>query len=141
MRMTERSTKRTRWGGAVAEMAVVAPLFVFFIFGQIESARLGMVAQLLTTAAREGCRVAVVNGNTNDDVTTRIDTVLSAASITGKNVVQTPADCTKVRATDTPNTITVTITVPYSNVSWLPAPLFLKSATVSASAVLSSERP
>ena len=66
---------RVRWGGAVLEMAVVAPLFVFFIFGQIESARLGMVAQVLATAAREGCRAAVINGNTTTQATIAKDAI------------------------------------------------------------------
>ena len=37
--------------------------------------------------------------------------------------------------------ITVTLRMPYSQVSWLPTPYFLKTANVTASATLSSERP
>lgn len=132
---------RARWAGAVVEMAVVAPLFIFLIFGQIESARLGMVAQLLATAAREGCRVAVINGNTNTDVTSQVNTILTGAGISSYTFTQTPTDCTTVHAGDTPNTITVSLSVPYRNVSWLPAPFFLKDATITAAATMSSERP
>jgi Flp pilus assembly protein TadG len=139
--MRARRQRRSRWGGAVVEMAVVAPLFVLFILGQIESARLGMVAQLLTTAARDGCRIAVIDGKTNADVTNQIAADLNLAGITGVTTVQTPTDCTTVRATDTPNTITVTLSVPYSRVGWLPTPYFLNSATITASATMSSERP
>jgi Flp pilus assembly protein TadG len=122
-------------------MAMVAPLFIFLIIGQIESARLGMVAQLLTTAARDGCRIAVIDGKTNTDVNNQIAADLAIAGITGVTTVQTPTDCTTVRATDTPSTITVTLTVAYSQVSWLPTPYYLKTASVSASATMSSERP
>jgi Flp pilus assembly protein TadG len=125
----------------VVELAFVMPLFIFLIFGQIESARLGMVAQLLTTGAREGCRVAVINGNTNTDVTNQVNTFLNVANITGVTTTQVPTDCTTVHATDNPNTITLTLSVPYSQVSWLPSPFFLKTATITATAVLSSERP
>lgn len=139
--MRQLRTRKRRRGAAIVEMALVLPLFIALIFAQIESARLGMVSQLLTTAAREGCRVAVVNGNTNADVTNRVNTVLNSLAITGATMTQTPTDCTTVHAGDSPNTITVTLSVPYSRVSWLPVPYFLTSATITASATLSSERP
>jgi Flp pilus assembly protein TadG len=132
---------RRRRGTAVAEMAVVMPLFIFLIFGQIESARLGMVSQLLTTAAREGCRVAVVDGNTNTDVNNRLTSILTSMGISGWALTQTPTDCTTVHAADTTNTITVSLSVPYSAVSWLPSPFFLKNVTVTSAATMSSERP
>jgi Flp pilus assembly protein TadG len=132
---------RKRFGSAIVEMAVVAPIFVFFIFGQIEAARLGMVAQLLVTAAREGCRVAVIDGKTNADVTAQITSDLSYAGISGVTTTQTPADCTTVHMGDSPNTVAITLSVPYTSVSWLPAPFFLKTATITATATLSSERP
>jgi Flp pilus assembly protein TadG len=132
---------RQRRGAAIVEMAVVAPIFVFFIFGQIEAARLGMVAQLLVTAARDGCRVAVINGKTNADVTAQINSDLTYAGITGVTTTQTPTDCTTVHMGDTPNTVAITLSVPFSSVSWLPTPYFLKTATVTATATLSSERP
>jgi Flp pilus assembly protein TadG len=139
--MRTRRIRKTRRAGAVVEMAAVLPLFIFLIFGQIESARLGMVAQLLATASREGCRVAVINGKTNSDVTNQVNSILSGAGISGVTMTQTPTDCTTVHASDTPNTITVTLSVPYSNVGWLPVPYFLKTATVTATATMSSERP
>ena len=53
-----------RRGASAVEMAVIAPVFLTLVLGIIESSRLGMVSQLLTTAVREGCRVAVINGMT-----------------------------------------------------------------------------
>src|SRR4051812_31810099 len=50
--MRLRSKSRRRVGAVVVEMAVVLPIFIGLVMGQIESSRLGMVAQLLTTAAR-----------------------------------------------------------------------------------------
>ncbi len=124
-------------------MAFVMPLFVALMMGQIESARLGMVAQVLSTAAREGCRVAIIDGNVNKDVTDRINSVLSGGGIISSNVVvtQTPADCTTVKSSSTSNTITVKLSVPYSKVSWVRTPFFLKTAQVTATAIMSSERP
>jgi hypothetical protein len=122
-------------------MALVAPVFVMLLMGQLESARLGMVSQLLTTAAREGCRTAVIPGNAETDVQNRINTVLSGSGISVGTVTPTcPAGYTwNTAPMGTP--ITVSLSVPYSQVSWLGTPFFLKNATVSASATLSSENP
>jgi Flp pilus assembly protein TadG len=122
-------------------MAIVAPVFVALILGQIETSRLGMVSQLLTTAAREGCRVAVVAGNTQTDVQTRVTAVLSGSGIPVGTVTPT---CPSPYSWDTApqgTPITVSLSVPYSSVSWLGTPFFLQNATVSASATLSSEHP
>jgi Flp pilus assembly protein TadG len=122
-------------------MAIIAPVFVALVMGQIETARLGMVSQLLTTAAREGCRVAVISGNTQDDVQNRVNAVLSGSGIPVGIVTPTcPSPYTWTSAPmGTP--ITVSLSVPYSQVSWLGTPFFLKNAVVNASATLSSENP
>jgi Flp pilus assembly protein TadG len=117
--------RRERAGTSAVEFALVAPLFVALVMGQIETSRLGMVSQLITTAAREGCRVAVLDGSTEADVQNRVTAVLSGSGIPVGTV--TP--------------ITVSLSVPYAQVSWLGAPFFLANATVSASATLSSENP
>jgi Flp pilus assembly protein TadG len=128
-------------GASAVEMALVAPVFVVLLLGLLEAARLGMVCQLLTTAAREGCRVAVLEGMTQTDVQNRVDAVLSGSGISVGTVTPTcpaPYDWTTAPAA-TP--ITVSLSVPYSQVSWLAAPVFLKNTTVSASATFSSEHP
>ena len=43
----------TRRGGSAVEMAFLTPVLLALVMGMIEAARLGMVCQLLTTAARE----------------------------------------------------------------------------------------
>ena len=48
-----------------------------------------MVAQMLTTAAREGCRVAVLDGMTQTDVQNRINAVLSGSGISVGTVTPT----------------------------------------------------
>ena len=128
-------------GTSAVEMAVVAPVFVALLMGVFESSRLGMVAQLLTTAAREGCRVAVLPGSTQSDVQTRITTVLSGSGIAVGTVTPTcPAPYAWQTAPGgTP--ITVSLSVPYSQVSWLGTPYFLNGTVVMASATLSSENP
>ena len=122
-------------------MAIVAPVFVAMMIGQLESSRFGMVSQLLTTAAREGCRVAVVPGHTQTDVQNRITTVLSGSGISVGTVTPTAPSPYTWSSAPQGTAITVSLSVPYSQVSWLGAPFFLNGATVSASATMSSENP
>lgn len=128
-------------GASAVELAIVAPVIVAFIMAQIEASRLGMVSQLLTTAAREGCRVAVVPGHTQSDVQTRVNAVLSGSGIPTQTVTPTcPSGYTWSTAPQG-TAITVSLSVPYSQVTWLGSPYYLASATISASATMSSENP
>ena len=71
------------------EMAFIAPVFLTLVLGIIESSRLGMVSQLLTTAAREGCRVAVINGMNLSEVQNRVHSVLNGSGISVGTVTPT----------------------------------------------------
>src|SRR5262245_41192221 len=112
-----RRPRRSKGANAV-EMAIITPVFLALVMGQLESSRLGMVAQLLTTAAREGCRVAVVPGHTQSDVQTRVNAVLDGSGISVGNVTPTcPSPYTWTSAPQG-TAITVSLSVPYSSVSW-----------------------
>ena len=52
---------RTR-GQAMAEFAIVAPLFFLLLFGIIEVGRFIFYYEVLSNATREGARYAIVNG-------------------------------------------------------------------------------
>jgi Flp pilus assembly protein TadG len=122
-------------------MALLAPVLVTLLLGMIEAARLGMVAQLLTTAAREGCRVAVLDGMTQTDVQDRINAVLGGSGISVGTV--TPTCPSPYTWTSAPGgtAITVSLGVPFSQVTWLKVPGFFGGVTISAAATMSSERP
>lgn len=139
--MKLRNRARARRGASAVEMALIAPVFVTLVLGQIETSRLGMVSQLLTTAAREGCRVAVLPHNDQSDVQDRVNRVLEGSGIPVGTV--TPTCPSPAVWDDSPagTPITVRLSVPYRSVSWLGVPFFLKDATVTASATMSSERP
>jgi len=125
-------------GAAAVEFSVLLPLFMMIMFAQIESARLGMVVQLLTTAAREGCRVAVLNGTSQSDVQNMVATVLSGSGVPVPTVNPTPSNWAS-SARGTP--ITVSLSVPYSQVTWMPNLSYFNVPNLSASATMSSERP
>ncbi len=55
-----------RRGAAIVEMAVVSPLLLTMIFGVIEFGNSFMIRQMLTNAAREGARVAVIQPVADD---------------------------------------------------------------------------
>jgi Flp pilus assembly protein TadG len=118
-------------------MAAVAPVFFLLIMGTFESARMGMAIQLLNVAAREGCRTAVLQGRTATDVQARVQQVLTGSGITAVTTTTSPATWQTAPA-GTP--ITLTLAVPFSQLSWLGDPLKMGSVSVKASATLSSER-
>jgi Flp pilus assembly protein TadG len=141
MLVRKRSDRRGRSGTSAVELALVTPLLVTMIMGQLESSRLGMVMQLLTTASREGCRVAVLNGSTQTDVQNRVNAVLDGSGINVGTVTPTCPSPYTWNSAPMSTPITVTLSVPYAQVSWLGHPFFFGNATVTAAATLSSENP
>jgi Flp pilus assembly protein TadG len=128
-------------GVAAVEMALVLPVFITLVFGLIEATQFAMACQELTTAAREGCRVAVLDGKVQADVQSRISTVLSGSGISVGTVTPTCPSPYSWDSAPAGTAITVSLSVPFSQVSWLPTPFFLKGASVSAAATMSSQRP
>jgi hypothetical protein len=123
-------------------MAIVTSLFVVpLLLGMLQTSRLCMVAQLLTNAAREGCRVAAKNGNVSSDVTARVNATLSASGISS-GAVTTTCSPTAIESTHLGDAITVNVSVSFSSVSWLSYTyLFPSSTRISGSATMASERP
>ena len=118
------SSRRTqRRGAAAVEFALVAPFFLLLIFGILEVGRLVMVQQVLTTASREGSRVASLDGSAVADVQTAVDSYLASAAISGASVEATP---TLLSTTQPGDPVTVTVSVPFADVSWIPSPWFLE---------------
>jgi hypothetical protein len=63
-RRSNRAQGKTR-GQALAEFALVAPIFFILLFALIEFGRYVYYAQILNNAAREGARYAIVHGSTS----------------------------------------------------------------------------
>ena len=128
---------RKQRGAAAVEFAVVAPIFVLLLFGMIEYGRMVMVQQMLTNATREGARRAVLDGTTTANVKTTVQNYLTSGNITVNNSEITVAPDPAAAAFGDP--VTVSLTVPFSRVSWLPAPMFLGNANMSATSVMRRE--
>jgi Flp pilus assembly protein TadG len=134
-----RRCRRNRQGAAVVEFAIIAPLFFMMVFGMIEFGRAIMVQQVLTNASREGARVAVLDSQTPTatQVKSLVATYLQNAGITGATVTINPAEPTSASYGQP---VTVNVQIPFSNVSWLPAPWFLTGSTkLKASTVMRRE--
>jgi Flp pilus assembly protein TadG len=67
---------RSERGAALIEAAITLPLLLFISVGIIEFGRVFQTWQVVTNAAREGARVAVLSGMTDDAVRTRVQSYL-----------------------------------------------------------------
>lgn len=135
------SARKGRWrerrGAAAVELAMVSPLFLMLIMGTLEAAAIGRATQLLSAAAREGARVAVIDGKSQADVQARVDQVLSGSGLSVGTVSPSPTTWQSAAAG---TAVTVTLTVPYSQVSWVGDPFGVDQANLRASVTMSSER-
>ena len=98
------SLARNSRGQSVIEFALVLPLLLVVVFGITEFGRAWMTMNLLTTAAREGARLAVVTAPDVARVTARVTQVCAAGRITPTNITVTGPD-----STDPDRRVTVTV--------------------------------
>jgi Flp pilus assembly protein TadG len=131
-----RLCRRNRRGAAAVEFAVVAPLFFLMVLGMIEFGRLIMVQQVITNASREGARMAVLDGATTAGVRTTVQNYLQGASVRGAEVTVSPDPPTSAGFGDP---VTVTVSVNFNQVSWLPSPMFLGGHTLVATTAMRRE--
>lgn len=96
----------------IVEFAIVSPLLVTILFGIMEYGYVFLVQQSLTNAAREGCRIAVLQSTTAPytAVNDRVGEIMDAAGVTSYSVNMT-------HATAEIPTEQVIVTVPYDSVS------------------------
>lgn len=139
MQVRKQQVRRTtkagrRAGAAVVEFALVAPLFFVLVFGTVEYGRYVMVQQTLTNASREGARVRVLSASTDADATTAVNNYLTGAGITGQTVT-----VTKLTSASTDVPYQVTVSIPFSKVSWVATPWFLTGVTMTSSTVMRHE--
>lgn len=128
--------RRNRRAAAAVEFALVAPVFFLLVFGMIEYGRMVMVQQVLTNASREGARAAVLDGATVATVQNTVTSYLTAGSITGATITVAPNPLSGAEFGDP---VTVTASISFNQVSWLPSPMYLGGKTMTASTVMRRE--
>ncbi len=79
-------------GQSVVEFALVLPLLLLILFGITEFGRVWMTQNILTSAAREGARLAIVTAPDVGAVTMRVTEVCAAAGITPSAITITGPD-------------------------------------------------
>lgn len=119
-----------RRGASLVEMALVLPIFVAVTLGIVEFGRAMMVGQLITNAARQGVREAIVDGSTNAAVTTSIKSFLQSSvgvapgdvtvQITVTEEAGNPAAGNEVANASAKDLVTVHVSVPFSKVHFVP---------------------
>lgn len=126
------SRRLPRRGAAMVEFAVVAPIFFLIVFGVIEFGRGLMVQQLLTNAARNGARTAILGNSSTSSIQASVKAELKklGLSTTNTTVNVQVNDATSpglTTATASGTEITVQALVPVKDVTWLPTNTFLKN--------------
>lgn len=130
-----RQASACRRGAAAVEFAIVAPLFFMLIIGCVEFGRALMVQQVLTNCSRVGAREAITLNATESEAISAASDFATGAAVSGTTVTVTP-DPAIAEAGDM---ISVTVSVPFDNVSWIPAPWFMGGATLDATSVMRKE--
>jgi hypothetical protein len=98
-----------------------------------------MIVHMLTNAARQGCRVATLDGKTNSDITTAVGNTMTPLGISTDTITVQVNDAAANASTAKPgDEITVIVSVPISTVSWVPVAKYL-SGTFSGQYTLTRE--
>lgn len=120
--------RQERSGAHTVEFAVVSSVFFVLVFGLVEISRAMMVSSLVNNAARAGCRTGTLPSKTNDNVTAAVDNVLSVGGVTGyTTTITVNGASTNVSAASSGDTVTVQVSVPAANTSWLPSQLYIRN--------------
>ncbi|HPP54067.1 MAG TPA: TadE/TadG family type IV pilus assembly protein [Thermoguttaceae bacterium] len=120
----------------MVEFAVVAPLFFLLVLGMIEFGRMLMVQQILTNASREGARRAVLDKATTSEITTAVQEYLAGSGIDGATVTVSPNPPSSAAYGEP---VSVTVSVPFYEVSWLPTPIFLGGKVLQSTTAMRRE--
>ena len=128
------STTRKRKGAALVEFALVLPLFVLLAVAAIDVGRAIMVKHKLVEAARAGCRLYILKDEpSEEDVTDIVDRVMAGANLQGHTVTMDPNNSNDIERLQP---VTVSVSIPYAEVSWLRGSGFLSNGTLTGACIM-----
>ena len=131
-----KTQKKIRYHGTtLVEAALVFPLLLLLTLGVIEYGWLFLKAQQTTHAAREGARFAIRPDATNNEVESLIDSLMTAAGISGYTKTISPIDVTAG------DTVMVQITVPCENIVIMDVPFLPMPSNLRAAVTMAKEGP
>ncbi|MCG8584418.1 MAG: pilus assembly protein [Pirellulales bacterium] len=136
-RATERRHPPThRRGAATVEFALVALIIFTVIVASIEFGRALMAIGGMKEAVREGCRLAVLDDTTTSEVEATVSQRMNLVGIGTYSFSVTPDPASSACQWDS---VTVSVSTPFSNVSLLPVPAFVGNITLATSCTLPRE--
>ena len=143
-RRKRRGNKQERRGVAAVELAVVSPIFFMLILAMIEFGSAMLAQQAITNAAREGARIAVLPDGTFERAETYARNVLQASGIDPYAATITITDeegnMLDPALAKFGDIIMVRVSLPFSQVSWVPVPSYLGDTILSSATVMRCER-
>lgn len=96
-------------GQSIVEFALILPVFIVILFSIIEFSRLWETMNVITSAAREGVRVAAVTAPSITQATNAAQNVLSAADIENATIT--------VSGPNAANEVIVTVSINYTPIT------------------------
>jgi Flp pilus assembly protein TadG len=94
----------------------------------IELGRGLMVRHMLTNAARRGCRLGILEGKSNADVTAAVNSALTPIGISSDTVsILVNGGSSDVMNANADDEVTVIVSVPVTTVTWVPGGQYLGS--------------
>lgn len=94
-----------------------------------------LVKQVVTNAARVGAREASLPGSTSSSVQSVAQTYAANSGVPGATVSTTPSPASATAG----DQISVTVSVAFDEVTWLPAPWFLGGVDLESTSVMRKE--
>lgn len=137
-RIPARLPKRNRrLGAVVVEFALIAPILALFVVGMLELGRAVMVREIVSNAARKGCRSGVLPGRNSTAITNDVNQVLqdngiATAATLDIRVNGVPANAQTAKQGDQ---ISLTVSIPFSAASWT-GNFFLTSSSISSETLI-----
>ena len=129
---------RTERGSALVETAITIPILLAVLLGIAEFSRAWHIQQVITNAAREGARVAVVPSSTDATIQAAVDSRLAAGKISGATV-----NIANTTLTGDPDSVTVSYDYTYQvfgkAMSLLSAGAVPGSVTLSSTSIMRNE--
>ena len=101
--------KKSERGQSLVEFALILPLFMIVLFGIMEFGRMWEISNLITSASREGARVAAISGSSQSQAINAAQHVLSAANIDDATV--------SVSGPNSASEVSVTVTLQYTSLT------------------------
>ena len=114
--------RRDTRGTALLEMALALPLMLLVAAGIFEFGRAYQTWQIITNAAREGARIAVLPGTTDSMVTDRVRTYMSDGQLSDSAAatVAIQRDATIAMGAGTATASRITVSYPFTFVMLQP---------------------